>query len=100
VEHGGRHPQDHRCGHRRRRSPPGRPRLAHALATRVLPRISFRSRDPLLALFIAIAAIRVSRQELTGAMPAPNEAAPQPATVQEQEDRAAIAAAVRPCRFC
>ena len=49
---------------------------------------------------IAIAAIRVSRQELTGAMPAPNEAAPHPATVQEQEDRAALAAAVRPCRFC
>ncbi len=35
----------------------------------------------LLALLIAIATIRVRRQELSGAVPAPQEAAPQPGTV-------------------
>ena len=54
----------------------------------------------LLALLIAIATIRVRRQELAGAVPATQEAAPQPATVQQHQDRAALAAAVRPCRLC
>jgi EmrB/QacA subfamily drug resistance transporter len=63
----------------------------------------------LLALLIAIATIRVSRQELAGAGPAPQEAAPQPAASQpaapqpgtvQPEDRPALAAAARPCRFC
>ena len=79
----------------------------------------------LLALLIAIATIRVRRQDLAGAVPAPPEAAsqpaasqpatvqpaaPQPATVQpaapppgsvqRHEDRAALAAAIRPCRLC
>jgi EmrB/QacA subfamily drug resistance transporter len=75
----------------------------------------------LLALLIAIATIRVRRQDLSGAAPAPQPAAPQaetaqpaaqlPAasqvapqqagTVQQQvEDRAALAAAIRPCRLC
>jgi EmrB/QacA subfamily drug resistance transporter len=68
----------------------------------------------LLALLIAIATIRISRQELAGAasepqQPAPQPAAPQPAAqpeapqpgiVQGHEDRAAFAAAARPCRFC
>jgi MFS family permease len=59
----------------------------------------------LLALLIAIATIRVRRQELAGAAPAPQEPAPQPAapqpeTVQRHEDRATLAAAARPCRFC
>jgi hypothetical protein len=69
----------------------------------------------LLALLIAIATIRVRRQELSGAAPAPQQAAPQPAaqqtaaqrpaapppgTVQLLEDRAALAAAARPCRLC
>jgi EmrB/QacA subfamily drug resistance transporter len=55
----------------------------------------------LLALLIAIATIRVSREELSGAAPEQQRAAPpQPAAVQEQEDRAALAAAARPCRFC
>jgi MFS family permease len=69
----------------------------------------------LLALLIAIATIRVSRQELAGAGPEPQEAAPQPAapqppalqpaaqqpgTVQQHEDRATLAAAARPCRLC
>ena len=84
----------------------------------------------LLALLIAIATIRVSRQDLAGAVPEPQEAAQQPTasepatqqpaappptappptapqftalqpgTVQRHEDRAALAAAARPCRFC
>jgi EmrB/QacA subfamily drug resistance transporter len=88
-----------------------------------------------LALLIAIATIRVRRQELSGAVPAPQEAepqaatqqpvAPEPATVKPaapeivaseiaapepaalqlrtargHEDRAALAAAARPCRLC
>jgi hypothetical protein len=78
-----------------------------------------------LALIIAIATIRVGRQEMTGAAPEPEqaptgavpkqEAAPRPAasqpavpqprtaqpgTVQRDEDRAAFAAAARPCRLC
>jgi len=53
-----------------------------------------------LALLVAIATIRVRRQELTGAAPPPQGAAPEPRTVQQHEDRAALAAAVRPCRFC
>jgi hypothetical protein len=69
----------------------------------------------LLALLIAIVAIRVSRQELAGAAPEPREPAPQTAasrsappqpappqraTVQVNGDQAALAAAVRPCRLC
>jgi MFS family permease len=59
----------------------------------------------LLALLIAIATIRVRRQELSGTVPAPQEpapqpAAPQPGTVHPHEDRAALAAAARPCRLC
>jgi EmrB/QacA subfamily drug resistance transporter len=54
----------------------------------------------LLALLVAIATIRVRRQELTGAVPPPQGAPPEPGTVQHHEDRAALAAAVRPCRFC
>jgi hypothetical protein len=64
----------------------------------------------LLALLIAIATIRVRRQDLAGAAPAPQQAAPQPvapapatlppatlppAAVQQNEDRAA-----RPGRLC
>jgi hypothetical protein len=74
----------------------------------------------LLALVIAIATIRIRRQELSGAVPAPQEAEPQAAaqqpaapepatpepaalqlrTAQGHEDRAALAAAARPCRLC
>jgi EmrB/QacA subfamily drug resistance transporter len=79
----------------------------------------------LLALIIAIATIRVRRQELSGAGPAPQEAAQQPAAAlsaaalsaaalsaapqpgtaqpgigQRYEDRASLAAAARPCRLC
>ena len=69
----------------------------------------------LLSLLIGIATIRVRRQDLSGAVPEPQEAVPQPAApqpaapqpgapqpgaLQRHEDRAALAAAVRPCRFC
>jgi EmrB/QacA subfamily drug resistance transporter len=65
----------------------------------------------LLALLIGIVTIRISRQELAGAAPEPQEAAPQPAasqpgtaqqpgTVQQPEDQAILAAAARPCRLC
>ena len=58
-----------------------------------------------LALLIAIATIRVRRQDLAGAAPAPQAAAPPPAapppgTVLQDADRAALAAAARPCRLC
>ena len=59
----------------------------------------------LLAVLIAIATIRVRRQDLSGAASEPQEAAPQPAapqpgTEQRQEDQVALAAAARPCRLC
>jgi hypothetical protein len=69
----------------------------------------------LLALLITIATIRVSRRELAVVAtelqelpPQPRTAQPvagqpavlQPATEQRNEDRAALAAAARPCRFC
>jgi EmrB/QacA subfamily drug resistance transporter len=65
----------------------------------------------LLAVLIAIATIQIRRQDLSGAVPTPPEpatpppaasqpAAPQLGSVQRLEDRAALAAAARPCRFC
>jgi EmrB/QacA subfamily drug resistance transporter len=79
----------------------------------------------LLALLIAIATIRVSRQELASVAPEPQAAAPEPEaaqpaaaqpasvqpetvqatalqaeTVQLPEEQVALAAAARPCRFC
>jgi hypothetical protein len=72
----------------------------------------------LLAVVIALATIRVRREELTGAAPEPPEAVPQQAVPQQAvpheavprqqpvpqqavpQERAAIAAAARPCRLC
>jgi EmrB/QacA subfamily drug resistance transporter len=54
----------------------------------------------LLAVLVAIATIRIRRQELTGAVPAPRQEAAPPETAQLHEDRAALAKAVRPCRLC
>jgi len=54
----------------------------------------------LLALLIGIVTIRVSRQELAAAVPEPQAAAPQPATLERHEDQAALASAVRPCWLC
>jgi EmrB/QacA subfamily drug resistance transporter len=73
---------------------------AHALATGFSRGFLTAAGIALLALLIAIATIRVSREELTGEIPAPRDASPPPETVQQHEDRAAHAAAVRPCRFC
>ena len=60
----------------------------------------------LLALIIAIATIRVGRRDLAGTGPEPQAAAPVPVVVQpvplqvDDEERAALAAAARPCRLC
>ncbi|HEV2371489.1 MAG TPA: MFS transporter [Streptosporangiaceae bacterium] len=54
----------------------------------------------LLGLLIGTATIRVRRKDLTSAVPAPQEAAPQPASVQQPADQLALAAAARPCRLC
>jgi EmrB/QacA subfamily drug resistance transporter len=78
----------------------------------------------MLAVLIGIATIRVRREDLAGAVPAPQETAPQPAAPQpaapqppaqqpaapqppaqqpgteQRQDRAALAAAARPCRLC
>src|SRR2546423_4778417 len=80
---------------------------AHALATGFARGFLAAAAIALLALLIAIVTIRVRRQELTGAVPAPQEAAPQPAaqqpaaqqpgTEQRHEDRAARAAPARAC---
>ena len=73
----------------------------HALATGFARGFLTAAAIALLALLIAFATIRVRRQDLTGARPAPDQgAASQPAVVPHDEDRAALAAAVRPCRHC
>ena len=91
-------------------TPPPASIYDHALAVGFSRGFLVSAGIALLALLIAIATIRIRRQELTGAEAAPQgavlrpaaprPAAPQPAAVQQQEDRAALAAAVRPCRFC
>ena len=74
---------------------------AHALATGFARGFLTAAAIALLALLIAFDTIRVRRQDLTGARPAPDQgAASQPAVVPHDEDRAALAAAVRPCRHC
>src|SRR5499433_1712517 len=75
--------------------------VTHALATGFSRGFLVAAVIGLLALLIAIATIRVRRQDLTGTRLAPDEsAASQPAAVREHEDRAALAAAGRPCRSC
>jgi len=90
-------------------TPPPASIVDHALAVGFSRAFLVSTAIALLALLIAVATIRVRRQELTGAVPAqemtpqplaPQPAALQPATVQQPEDRAVLAAAVRPCRFC
>jgi predicted MFS family arabinose efflux permease len=86
-------------------TPPPASIYDHALAVGFSRGFLVAAGIALLALLIAIATIRVRRQELTGAVPEPPEAAPQPAAprtgaVHQHEDRAALAAAARPCRFC
>ena len=91
-------------------SPPPASIYDHALTVGFSRAFAVAAGIALLALLIAIATIRVRRQELAGAAPEPQQAAPQPAapqpaapqpgTVQRHEDRAALAAAARPCRLC
>jgi hypothetical protein len=81
-------------------TPPPASIYDHALAVGFSRGFVVAAGVALLALLIAIATIRIRRQELAGAAPEPQEAAPQPATVQRDEDRAALAKAARPCRFC
>ena len=91
-------------------SPPPTSIYDHALTVGFSRAFAVAAGIALLALLIAIATIRVRRQELAGAAPEPQQAAPQPAApqpaapqpgiVQRHEDRAVLAAAVRPCRLC
>src|SRR5215468_645855 len=82
--------------------------IAHALATGFARGFLAAGAIALLALLIALATIRVRRQELTGTRPATTQAnASPPATAQavvptprQHQDRAALAAAARPCRPC
>jgi len=74
---------------------------AHALAAGFARGFLAAAGIALVALLVALATIRVRRQDLTGIGPAPGEqAASQPAAVRHHENRAALAAAVRPCRHC
>jgi EmrB/QacA subfamily drug resistance transporter len=85
------------------RRPPASPaQLAtHALATGFSRGFLAAAAIALLALLAGLATIRVRRQELAGAGPVPQEEpARQPATVRQHEERAALAAAARPCRPC
>jgi len=96
-------------------SPPPASIYDHALTVGFSRAFLVAAGIALLALLIAIATIRVRRQELAGAAPEPQQAAvqpaapqhaavqpaaPQPGIVQRHEDRAVLAAAVRPCRLC
>jgi hypothetical protein len=87
----------------------------HALATGFARGFLAAAGIALLGLVIALATIRVRRQDLTGTRPAPQpaqppqaqqaqqaeptEAASQPAA-ELQQDRVALAAAAVPCRHC
>ena len=74
---------------------------AHALATGFARGFLAAAVITLLALLIALATIRIPRQELAGAGSPPQEdPARRPATVRPPQDQAALAAAARPCRHC
>jgi EmrB/QacA subfamily drug resistance transporter len=91
-------------------TPPPTSVYNHALAVGFSRGFEVAAGVALLALLIAIATIRVHRQELTGAVPETQPAAPPPAvsqpaaqltgTVQQDDDLSARAKAVRPCRYC
>jgi EmrB/QacA subfamily drug resistance transporter len=81
----------------------------HALATGFSRGFLAAAGIALLGLVIALATIRVRRQDLTGTRPAPPAERAQPAEHEEatgqpaaelQQDRVALAAAVVPCRHC
>jgi EmrB/QacA subfamily drug resistance transporter len=76
---------------------------AHALATGFARGFLTSAGIAVLALIVAVVAIRVRRQDLTGVQPVPEpdaEPVSTPATVEEHQERAALAAAVVPCRHC
>ena len=91
-------------------TPPPASIYNHALALGFSRAFEVAAGIAVLALLIAIATIRVRRQDLAGAVPEPQQVAAQPAaaqpaaaqpgTVQQPEDRAILAAAARPCRLC
>ena len=106
-------------------TPPPASIYQHALAVGFSRGFVVAAGIALLALVIGIITIRVRRQDLTGAAPEPPPEPPQPATpppatpqpvtaqpetpqpatlpaatIQQHQDRAALAAAVRPCRLC
>jgi EmrB/QacA subfamily drug resistance transporter len=96
-------------------TPPPAPVYHHALAAGFSRGFLVSAALALLALLVALATIRVRRQDLAGPAPepqaaapqqaAPQQAAPQPALLppapgRQDEDRAALAAATRPCRLC
>jgi predicted MFS family arabinose efflux permease len=92
------------------RQPPASPAqlIAHALAAGFARGLLAAAAIVLLALLIGLATIRVRRQELAGARPATTQAAESPPataqavapTLRQDQDRAALAAAARPCRPC
>jgi hypothetical protein len=81
-------------------TPPSASIYDHALTVGISRGFVVAAGIAVLALLIAIATIRVSRQELAAAGPEPQEPVPQPATLERHEDQAALSAAARPCRLC
>jgi EmrB/QacA subfamily drug resistance transporter len=74
---------------------------AHALATGFARGFGVAAGIALAGLLVALAAIRVRRQDLTGIRPPPEQGTvSQPTAERHHEERAALAAAVRPCRHC
>jgi len=75
--------------------------VTHALATGFSRGFLVAAGIGVLALLIAIGTITVRRQDLAGVQPtAEEDTARQPAPMQQHQDRAALAAAARPCRHC
>jgi MFS family permease len=75
--------------------------LPHALATGFSRGFLVSAIIALLAFVIALATIRVRRQDLAGAQPPPPEVAEaEPAVLQRHEGQLALASAIRPCRPC
>ena len=81
--------------------------VPHALATGFSRGFLVAAAIALLAFVIAVATIRLRRQDLAGAQPAPPPPAPakteaevEPVVLRRHEDKLALAAAARPCRHC
>jgi EmrB/QacA subfamily drug resistance transporter len=73
----------------------------HALATGFSRGFLVSAIIALLAFVVALATIRIRRQDLVGARQPPPEAAEaEPAVLQRHEGQLALASAIRPCRPC